>query len=119
MARLGGTALDKIFGMMTDLTFRKVATPHLAKLLYVTTLVLSVLQAVLAIVGGFASGIAAGVISLVAAPVVAFFLMCAVRIMLETAIALQRSTNYLAELARAQRPEVAVPASTVQGQTGI
>ncbi len=108
--------MDKTFGMLTDLTFRRVATPHVAKLLYVTTLVLCVLQAILAIVGGFASGLATGIISLVAAPVVSFFLMCAVRILLESAIALQRSTNYLAELARAQRPAGAIP---VEERSGI
>ncbi len=100
--------MDKLFGMLTDLTFRRVATPQLVPFLYVFTLILCALQIVMTILGGFSNGMASGLISLVVAPVISLFLICAVRVALETVISFHRSTTYLAELARAQRAEVPV-----------
>jgi hypothetical protein len=96
--------VDKFFALLTDLSFRRVGTPQLVKFLYVFTLVLSVIQVVLTILGGFARGPVAGLISLIVAPIVALFLICVIRVALEAAVSLYRSTGYLAELARAQRP---------------
>ncbi len=95
--------MDKFLALLTDLSFRRSATPHLVKFLYVFSLILCAIWTVLAIVGAFSRGVGSGVLALIVAPIVGLFLVCVIRVSLEALISLYRTANYTAELARAQR----------------
>ncbi len=95
--------MEKFLTSLFDFGFSKFITPTLIKFLYIVSVVLVGIAALMMILTGFIKGVLFGIIALIIAPVVFIVEIALIRLGLETLICIYRTANYTAELARSQR----------------
>jgi hypothetical protein len=103
--------MDKgFFGALFDLSFSTLVTTRVIKFIYVITLIVIGLAALVFIIAAFAKSAVLGILTLlVIAPVVSLLYVIYARVLLEVIIALFRLVEYNRELVALKRRQLGLP----------
>src|SRR4028118_117507 len=93
------------FRALFDFSFSQFVTTRLVRLLYAIGVVLAVVVAVGAIIGGFSESAGAGIAALIVAPLIFLLVVILARVQLEIIIVVFRIAEYLREMSGQRRVE--------------
>lgn len=93
------------FATLTDFSFTEFVTTKIIKILYGLGILSAGLIALLAVISGFATGLAAGILMLILSPVIFVLFVIYARVSLEILIVIFRIAENTTEIAKQTRKE--------------